>query len=62
MHGKRTLALALGLVGGYALAVRPRMLCWGATDAELQGPFPGAEIIPGAPRGATMATTIDAPP
>jgi hypothetical protein len=25
-------------------------------------PFPGADLIPGAKRGATMAVTIDAPP
>src|SRR4029450_6578263 len=46
----------------YALAVRPRLLRWGATDEELREPFPGAELIPGGRRGATMAVTIDAPP
>src|SRR5438477_13013046 len=46
----------------YAIAVRPRLLRWGATDDELRDEYPGAEIIPGATRSATMAVTIDAPP
>jgi proline iminopeptidase len=53
---------ALGLLGGYALALRPRLLRWGATDEEVALPYPGADIIPGATRSATMAVTIDAPP
>src|SRR6266480_1020000 len=56
------LAAALGLFDGYALAVRPRLLRWGATDEELRRPFPGAELTPGGTRGATTAVTIDAPP
>jgi proline iminopeptidase len=35
---------------------------WGATDAEVAGPYPGAELVPGGERSATMAVTIDAPP
>ena len=46
----------------YAVAVRPRMLRWGATDDEMYGPFPGEGLIPGGTRGGTMAITIDAPP
>jgi hypothetical protein len=53
--------LASGL-GAYALAVRPRLLTWGATDEEVRDPFPGDELIPGSERGSSMATTIDAPP
>jgi proline iminopeptidase len=49
-------------VGAYALVVRPRMLRWGAVDEELRQPYPGADLIPGGRRGATMAVTIDAPP
>ncbi len=56
------LAAALGLAGGYALVVRPRLLRWGATEDEVRGPYPGGEIIPGGTRSATMAVTIDAPP
>lgn len=46
----------------YALGVRPRLLRWGATDAEIAEPYPGAELIPEGERSATMAVTIDAPP
>jgi len=56
------LIAALGLLGVYAFAVRPRLLRWGATDDEVTGPYPGADIIPGGTRGGTMAVTIDAPP
>lgn len=57
------LAAFLGLsLGAYALLVRPRLLRWGATDAEVRRPFPGAGLIPGGTRGATMAVTIEAPP
>jgi proline iminopeptidase len=58
----KTLLAALALAGGYAFAVRPRLLRWGATDEEVRRPFPGADFIPGATRSATMAATIDAPP
>jgi len=57
------LAALLGLSAGvYALLVRPRMLRWGASDEEVRGPYPGADLIPDGQRGATMAITIDAPP
>ena len=62
MRMARTLAAALGLAAGYALVVRPRLLRWGATDGEVRSPYPGAELIPGGTRSATMAVTIDAPP
>jgi proline iminopeptidase len=48
--------------GVYAFGVRPRLLRWGASDEELRQPFPGASLIPGGRRGATMAVTIEAPP
>lgn len=57
------------LVGGagtaalvYGGLLRPRLLRWGATDEELAGPYPGAEVVPHGRRGGTMAITIDAPP
>jgi hypothetical protein len=57
------LAALLGLSAGvYALLVRPRMLRWGASDEEVRGRYPGADLIPDGQRGATMAVTIDAPP
>jgi len=54
--------VALVLVFVYAFAVRPRLLRWGATDEEVTGAYPGADIIPGGQRSGTMAVTIDAPP
>jgi len=56
------LAAVLALAGGCALAARPRLLRWGATDEEVRRPFPGADLIPSGTRSATMAVTIDAPP
>jgi hypothetical protein len=46
----------------YAAWVRPRLMRWGATDEEVAGPYPGAELVPGGQRAATMAVTIGAPP
>ena len=46
----------------YAVWVRPQLMRWGATDEEVTGPYPGAELIPDGERGPTMAVTIDAPP
>lgn len=62
MTTARNLAAVLGLVGGYSLGVRPRLLRWGATDEEVRRSYPGADLIPGGKRSATMAVTIDAPP
>ncbi len=42
--------------------VRPRLMRWGASDEEVAGPYPGAELVPEGERGPTMAVTIDAPP
>lgn len=59
----KKLAASLALcLGAYAFFFRPLMLRWGATYEEVHDPFPGAGIIPGGVRGATMAVTIDAPP
>ena len=38
------------------------MLRWGATDDEVDRPYPGADLVPGGKRTATMAATIEAPP
>ncbi|HET7876011.1 MAG TPA: hypothetical protein VFN71_10885 [Methylomirabilota bacterium] len=63
MTSIRRLGALLALAAGaYALGVRPRMLRWGASDEEVRQPYPGADLIPGGQRGATMAVTIDAPP
>lgn len=59
----RKLCGVIGLaIGAYFVALRPRLLRWGATDAEVAQPYPGADLIPGGTRSATMAVTIDAPP
>lgn len=59
----RKLAGLLGLsLGAYAFIVRPKLLRWGATEEEVNSPFPGADLIPDGTRSATMAVTIDAPP
>jgi hypothetical protein len=64
-HGTRrgglTIVAAVGFAAGYLLAVRPRLLRTGATDGEVQGPYPGAGLIPDSTRSATMAVTIEAP-
>ncbi len=46
----------------YGFCVRPRLVRWGASDEEVARPYPGAELVPGGERAATMAVTIDAPP
>lgn len=59
----RKLAVLAALsLGAYALFIRPRLLHWGATGDEVNSPFPGAELVPGGTRSATMAVTIDVPP
>jgi proline iminopeptidase len=35
---------------------------WGASSAEVAGPYPGGDVVPHGDRGATMAVTIDASP
>jgi len=61
------LPLAAVAAGGaaalaYAAWVRPRMLRWGATEAEARQPLPGDHLVP-APRTAfTRAITLRAPP
>ena len=62
MVAARRIAPLVGLAAGYALAVRPRLVRWGATDEEVRRPSPGAELIPGGERSATMAVTIEAEP
>src|SRR5690242_19345789 len=46
----------------YGALVRPRLVRWGASDEEVTGRFPGADLVPEGQRGTTMAITIDAPP
>jgi proline iminopeptidase len=59
----RKIAGVAGILAlAYALWVRPRLWRWGASDEEVAGPYPGAELVPDGERGATMAVTIEAPP
>ncbi|MGW2717727.1 hypothetical protein [Streptomyces sp. NPDC001492] len=46
----------------YALRFRPRLLTWGATQAETVRAYPGDELFPDADGTSTMATTLPAPP
>ena len=54
-------AFTCGL-GAYALALRPRILSWGATRDEVAATYPGDDLIPDATAGATRAATLPAPP
>jgi hypothetical protein len=55
-------ALAAAAAGAaYVLAVRPRLLRWGATTQEAAGPLPGDEIVPAPRMQSTRAVTIKAP-
>ncbi len=62
MARTRVLVVVLAAAAGYMLALRPRLLRWGATDDEVRRPYPGAGVVPGGVRSATMAATLDAPP
>jgi len=55
-------ALAAASAGAaYVLAVRPRLLRWGATTQEAAGPLAGDEIVPAPRLQTTRAVTITAP-
>jgi len=45
----------------YAVAVRPRIVRWGAADDEIEGQLPGDELIEDAMSQTTRAITISAP-
>jgi hypothetical protein len=60
--GRKIVGVAGTAAVVYAAWVRPRLMRWGATDEEVTGAYPGAELVPDGQRAATMAVTIDAPP
>ena len=60
--GRKIVGVAVTAAAVYAAWVRPRLMRWGATDEEVAGRYPGAELVPGGQRGATMAVTIAVPP
>jgi hypothetical protein len=48
-------------LAAYAFLIRPWHLRWGTTDAELQEPLPGDDVVPNPKHEATHAITINAP-
>jgi hypothetical protein len=58
----RLLAATSAGLALYALWIRPRLLTWGATTQETTRAYPGDELVPEPDGGATMATTLRAPP
>ena len=63
MPRRRLLPVLVGIPAGlYGALLRPRLLRWRATEEEVRGPYPGADLIADGTRGATMAVMIDAPP
>ncbi len=54
--------LAVALVVLYPIALRRRILTWGATDAEAEARLPGDELLENADGVATRAVSIGAPP
>ena len=61
-RGRKIAAIAGAAAVVYGVWVRPRLMHWGASDEEVSGPYPGADVVPDGGRGPTMAVTIDAPP
>ena len=55
-------ATVTAVAAAYHWLIRPRVLNWGATAAELTRTLPGDEISPPTPLRSTMAITIEAPP
>lgn len=53
---------AAAAAAGYVLALRPRLLRWGATAQEAAGPLPGDELVPTPRLQSTRAVSIAAPP
>ena len=53
---------AAGVAGLYAIALRPRILSWGATPEDRARVMPGDAIISNPTLVSTSAITIDAPP
>ena len=52
---------AAAVAAGYVLAVRPRILHWGATAQESAAPLPGDEFVRTPRMQSTRAVTINAP-
>jgi hypothetical protein len=61
MRRLTTLAILAGVAALYRVALRRRILEWGATDVEAGTELPGDELLANADGIATRAITIDAP-
>jgi hypothetical protein len=61
-YGRKAAVLSGLAAAIYAVGLRPRLVRWGASDEEVEGPFPGAEHVLDGERAPTMAVTINAPP
>lgn len=61
-YGRRVAGTAVATAALYGVWVRPRLMRWGATDEEVAGPYPGADLVPDGKRAATMAVTVEAAP
>lgn len=61
LRGLLAASTAAAAAAAYVLAVRPRLLRWGATTQEAAGPLPGDEFIPAPRMQSTRAVTIAAP-
>lgn len=59
-RGPLAAAAAAAAGAGYVLAVRPRLLNWGATAQEAAGPLPGDELVRIPRMQSTRAVTINA--
>ncbi|MES9538565.1 MULTISPECIES: hypothetical protein [unclassified Actinomadura] len=58
----RRAALACGAATAYVFALRPTLLCWGATYREAGARYPSDDLIENATSQSTMATSLPAPP
>ncbi|QCB98861.1 hypothetical protein E5206_05420 [Arthrobacter sp. PAMC25564] len=61
MRGPLAALTAAAAAAAYVLAVRPRLLRWGATPQEAAGPLPGDEFVRTPRMQSTRAVTIAAP-
>ena len=61
LRGPLAALAAAAAAAGYVLALRPRLLTWGATAQESAGPLPGDELVRTARMQSTRAVTINAP-
>lgn len=61
LRGPLAALAAAAAAASYVLAVRPRMLRWGATAQESAAPLPGDELVRTPRMQSTRAVTVNAP-